>query len=268
MKKHLVYQTLMQERKLKGTGIRISVLKAYFGEAGSNIATDTVDDRWYGTVVDWKEKKSNDPKLKVLFDGETHATPCPLATLLEAEYEVLFEDGRAPPAFVAKQARPAAGRRAPVAAPPAQRRRIGSELSEDEDEVGSAADAAQEQEGYGHGDDGEFDDEDDEYHEEEDGSDSSDFDESVYDEVNIKGVIWKRLTEDGVKEDSRAGKARFDGYFQKKTGLGDVFHVFMHMLPPEFIDAHLAYTNPNLNASSGTHIDKPMTKGECLLFWG
>ena len=98
-----MYKILMQQRKLEGMGLRISVDHSYFGESGDSDGLEAAPDRFLGTVIDWLQKRSKDPKLKVKFDGETYAITCPLATLLADQYMVQFErgaDGGEPPALL------------------------------------------------------------------------------------------------------------------------------------------------------------------------
>ena len=111
-----MYKILLQQRKLAGQGMRISVDHIYFGENGDASGLATAPDRYVGTIIDWKDKRSADPKVRVLFDGESTAVTCPLATLLSEQYYTRFEaqaDGT--PAPVLEERAP----RAPRAATPA-----------------------------------------------------------------------------------------------------------------------------------------------------
>ena len=64
-----MYQILTQQRKLEGMGLHVSVDHSYFGEAGESDGLQAAPDRYYGTIIDWIQKRSKDPKIKVKFDG-------------------------------------------------------------------------------------------------------------------------------------------------------------------------------------------------------
>ena len=68
-KDHRVYQVLTQQRKLDGMGLRVLVDHSYFGEAGESDGLQAAPDRYYGTIIDWTQKRSKDPKIKARFDG-------------------------------------------------------------------------------------------------------------------------------------------------------------------------------------------------------
>ena len=116
-----MYKILMQQRKIEGMGLRISVHHTYFGEAGDSDGLAPAPERYFGNIIDWKEKRSNDPKIKVKFDGESCAVPCPLETLLNSSYSARLEpglDGTPAPVLTADAPRP---RARPPAAPAAAR---------------------------------------------------------------------------------------------------------------------------------------------------
>ena len=271
-----MYKILMQQRKIADRGIRVSVDHTYFGERGDTDGMEQAPDRYIGVIVDWKDKRSSDPKVKVKYVGEEMAVSCPLATFLEEQYGARFEtftDG-SPPLVLEAAPAPARARAPAAAAPRAAAREqrpegeggLDDAAAEERVEDGVAADEEADEDDAADDDDGgpgtlsgsDSDDDDD---------DEDEADETEYDEVTVGEFTWTRLPADGVKTDARGAKPRSDGSFIKKTGISDIVHLWEYMCPPEFVEAQVKYTNPGLSQTSLGN-DRLMTKGEAIQFWG
>ena len=108
-----MYKILMQQRKLADRDIRVSVDHTYFGENGDGGGMEQAPDRYQGVILDWKDKRSSDPKIKVKYAGEEMAVSCPLETFLSEQYGARFEpfgDGSPPLVLDAAAPRPARAR--------------------------------------------------------------------------------------------------------------------------------------------------------------
>ena len=264
----------MQQRKLAGRDVRISVDHTYFGESGDSDGIELAPDRYCGTILDWKEKKSADPKVRVKYDGESTAVTCPLATLLQEKFGCRLEafvDGSSAPIFVEAPApAPAAAR--PRAAHAARAAYAGGDEGADDEPGAEAEDSERREDGSVADEAAAEDDEDDDDDDDDDDAESAsgsdvELDDEVYGVVTVGPYTWTRLPEDGVKTDARGTKPRAVGSFIKKTGLGNMVSVWEHMVPPAFIEAHVEHTNPHLSTLS-LGDDRLLSKGESIKFWG
>ena len=247
----------MQQRKLAGRDVRISVDHTYFGESGDSDGIELAPDRYCGTILDWKEKKSADPKVRVKYDGESTAVTCPLATLLQEKFGCRLEafvDGSSAPIFVEAPApAPAAAR--PRAAHAARAAYAGGDEGADDEPGAEAEDSERREDGSVADEAAAEDDEDDDDDDDDDDAESAsgsdvELDDEVYGVVTVGPYTWTRLPEDGVKTDARGTKPRAVGSFIKKTGLGNMVSVWEHMVPPAFIDAHVEHANPHVSTLS------------------
>ena len=106
----------------------MSIDTSYFGDTGETIGQAGGDAvaRYLGTIKNWMAKRSGDPKLYVIFDGEGRAVACPVATMTEERYGWALEpflDGSPAPVYVEPavaarprregSARPAGGEKEP-----------------------------------------------------------------------------------------------------------------------------------------------------------
>ena len=158
----------------------MSIDTSYFGDTGETIGQAGGDAvaRYLGTIKNWMAKRSGDPKLYVIFDGEGRAVACPVATMTEERYGWALEpflDGSPAPVYVEPavaarprrdgSARPAGGGERAQRATAVAAGELDADYGDDgDDDDGSQADAADEE--AGDDDDG-VDDDDDESSDEE-----------------------------------------------------------------------------------------------------